>query len=284
MPKLKLGLGNVDKAALDKAAEENTFKKYDGEVPPADAVYNAVIKVVHLVMTKADESKGEVAKPMFRGVVEIREPKDSPKAQYNGYAIMHHVNLPIDPTYEYYGLQAANTKEFLCALASGSEAAWDGFRSENCVVSEDKIPRVTKFGTYNHNHKVGTPVKILLADDGEYKGKPSRKIQQFNTPKKKPEDDVSSESDYVDDGVDDYTEPEVETTNEDNVPAAVEESEAEPESVADDSDDSDQSGDDAVSGSEETEAPSESEAPASDEAEPAPGRRRRRRFVAPDAE
>ncbi|AON97497.1 hypothetical protein SEA_CHEWYVIII_76 [Rhodococcus phage ChewyVIII] len=172
MPKIKLGLNAQDKAALDKAADENSFARYDGDIPP-NGLYKAVIKTVNYMLSKEKQA------PQLRAVVEIKEPAGSEKAEFNGYALFHYITLPVDPSYEYYGLQSAQTKEFLCALAGGDDAAWKGYKDDNMVGDESKTMKVTKFGTYSHNHKVGSPVKIMIEQDGEYKGQPNMRIKQF---------------------------------------------------------------------------------------------------------
>ena len=275
MPKIKLGLNAQDKAALDKAAEENSFARYDGDIPP-NGLYKAVIKTVNYMLSKEKQA------PQLRAVVEIKEPAGSEKSEFNGYALFHYITLPVDPSYEYYGLQSAQTKEFLCALAGGDDAAWKGYKDDNMVGDESKTMKVTKFGTYSHNHKVGSPVKIMIEQDGEYKGQPNMRIKQFGLIKgTKPEVAASVEEPESIPLVEDdepqtkpKPEPKEEVKREDVEPAAVETEE--PVDSGDDGSDEDSS-----AGEQRDEATSD-DAGSSDSgdtpSEAAP-RRRRRRFA-----
>lgn len=276
MPKIKLGLNAQDKAALDKAAEENSFARYDGDIPP-NGLYKAVIKTVNYMLSKEKQA------PQLRAVVEIKEPAGSEKAEFNGYALFHYITLPVDPSYEYYGLQSAQTKEFLCALAGGDDAAWKGYKDDNMVGDESKTMKVTKFGTYSHNHKVGSPVKIMIEQEGEYKGEPNMRIKQFGLIKgTKPEVAANVEEPESIPLVEDdeppkpepKPEPKEEVKREDVEPAAVETEE--PVDAGDDGSDEDSS-----AGEQRDEATSD-DAGSSDSgdtpSEAAP-RRRRRRFA-----
>ena len=275
MPKIKLGLNAQDKAALDKAAEENSFARYDGDIPPK-GLYKAVIKTVNYMLSKEKQA------PQLRAVVEIKEPAGSEKSEFNGYALFHYITLPVDPSYEYYGLQSAQTKEFLCALAGGDDAAWKGYKDDNMVGDESKTMKVTKFGTYSHNHKVGSPVKIMIEQDGEYKGQPNMRIKQFGLIKgTKPEVAANVEEPENIPLVEDdepqtkpKPDPKEEPKREDVVPAAVETEE--PVDAGDDGSDEDSS-----AGEQRDEATSD-DAGSSDSgdtpSEAAP-RRRRRRFA-----
>ena len=276
MPKIKLGLNAQDKAALDKAAEENSFARYDGDIPP-NGLYKAVIKVVNYMLSKEKQA------PQLRAVVEIKEPAGSDKAEFNGFALFHYITLPVDPSYEYYGLQSAQTKEFLCALAGGDDAAWKGYKDDNMVGDESKTMKVTKFGTYSHNHKVGSPVKIMIEQDGEYKGQPNMRIKQFGLIKgTKPEVAASVEEPESIPLVEDdepqtkpKPEPKEEVKRENVEPAAVETEE--PVDAGDDGSDEDSS-----AGEQRDEATSD-DAGSSDSgdtpSEANPRRRRRRRFA-----
>ena len=275
MPKIKLGLNAQDKAALDKAAEENSFSRYDGDIPP-NGLYKAVIKTVNYMLSKEKQA------PQLRAVVEIKEPAGSEKAEFNGYALFHYITLPVDQSYEHYGLQSSQTKEFLCALAGGDDAAWKGYKDDNMVGDESKTMKVTKFGTYSHNHKVGSPVKIMIEQDGEYKGQPNMRIKQFGLIKgTKPEVAASVEEPESIPLVEDdepqtkpNPEPKEEPKREDVAPAAVETEE--PVDAGDDGSDEDSS-----AGEQRDEATSD-DAGSSDSgdtpSEAAP-RRRRRRFA-----
>lgn len=284
MPKIKLGLNAQDKAALDKAAEENSFSRYDGEIPP-NGLYKAVIKVVNYMTSKDKVVNGETVegKPQLRAVVEIKEPKGSEKAEFNGYALFHYITLPVDPTYEYYGLQSAQTKEFLCALAGGDDAAWKGYKDDNMVGDESKVMKVTKFGTYSHNHKVGSPVKIMIEQDGEYKGQPNMRIKQFGLIKgaSKPEVDASVEEPENIPLVEDdepqtkpKPEPKEEPKREDVVPAAVE-----TEEPVDAGDDGSDEGSSAGEQRDEATSDDAGSPDSGDTASEAAPRRRRRRFA-----
>lgn len=275
MPKIKLGLNAQDKAALDKAAEENSFSRYDGDIPP-NGLYKAVIKTVNYMLSKEKQA------PQLRAVVEIKEPAGSEKAEFNGYALFHYITLPVDPSYEYYGLQSAQTKEFLCALAGGDDAAWKGYKDDNMVGDESKTMKVTKFGTYSHNHKVGSPVKIMIEQDGEYKGEPNMRIKQFGLIKgTKPEVAASVEEPESIPLVEDdepqtkpKPEPKEEVKREDVEPAAVETEE--PVDSGDDGSDEDSS-----PGEQRDEATSDDSgsSDSGDTPSEAAPRRRRRRFA-----
>lgn len=275
MPKIKLGLNAQDKAALDKAAEENSFARYDGDIPP-NGLYKAVIKVVNYMLSKERQA------PQLRAVVEIKEPAGSEKAEFNGYALFHYITLPVDPSHEYYGLQSAQTKEFLCALAGGDDAAWKGYKDDNMVGDESKTMKVTKFGTYSHNHKVGSPVKIMIEQDGEYKGEPQMRIRQFGLIKgTKPEVAASVEEPESIPLVEDdepqtepKPEPKEEPKREDVEPAAVE-TEA-PVDTGDDATD-----ERPAAGEQRDEATSDDSgsSDSGDAASEAAPRRRRRRFA-----
>lgn len=275
MPKIKLGLNAQDKAALDKAAEENSFSRYDGDIPP-NGLYKAVIKTVNYMLSKEKQA------PQLRAVVEIKEPAGSEKAEFNGYALFHYITLPVDPSYEYYGLQSAQTKEFLCALAGGDDAAWKGYKDDNMVGDESKTMKVTKFGTYSHNHKVGSPVKIMIEQDGEYKGEPNMRIKQFGLIKgTKPEVAASVEEPESIPLVEDdepqtkpKLEPKEEAKREDVEPDAVETEE--PVDAGDDGSDEDSSAGKQRDGATSDDAGSADSGDTPSEAAP---RRRRRRFA-----
>lgn len=278
MPKLKLNLNSTDKAALNKAADESTFKKYMGK-PPVEGVYEAVIKGLHFITVKTEGDN--FGHPQFRAVVEIREPKDSPKSEYNGFAFFHKVMLPVNREHEWYGMHASQTRELLTALDRGGEAAWNGFQADSVVIDDKKTPNVTALGSYKHNATTGVPTRILVGMGKPYNGKTSPEIKQFSwddVDKKAGSDDDVASSAVGDDVV--VVASDVEDAPDDTAPA--EESDAAAPDVdpgeGEESAGVDDSGDE---GEEETIAHTDAndEIAAEAAAEVKPARRSRRRFA-----
>lgn len=80
MPQARIKVG--DFSDIDAA---EGFSDYSGPLPPK-GLYNFTVKWWKLAPNKNKD-------PMFTVLLEIHEPKGSPKAIYNGYVIFHNANI-----------------------------------------------------------------------------------------------------------------------------------------------------------------------------------------------
>lgn len=169
MAKLKLN-HNLASGEIDKAADDNQFSTYMGP-PLADnpGVYRGLVKGINY-------KKSTAGHPMFMFVVEVKEPKGSDKAIYNGAAIFHNVMLPIDKEDKNFGRQAANIKEILQAIDPRG-VAWKGYIADDFTVTSDDTPKVMVIGKHKHNPNSGAPVKFIVRKAKDYtdkEGKPKQ--------------------------------------------------------------------------------------------------------------
>ena len=81
MPKVRLNVGDFD----PDAAPATGFSNYSGDTPPA-GLYRCQAKLWRL-------TKASTGNTMIKVIFEVAEPKGSPKAEFNGYAIWHNLVL-----------------------------------------------------------------------------------------------------------------------------------------------------------------------------------------------
>ena len=132
MKKMKF---NVGADAADAEAGQSNF--YDGDVPPR-GVYRFVVRGDMLRMKT--NCNGD---PMLSGLAEIREPKGSDKAKYNGYGMWFQQNVTKQG--------APYVNNFLDTLGFNRKAFWGtgGVTIDENDADEDRniVGTITKIGT-----------------------------------------------------------------------------------------------------------------------------------------
>lgn len=121
MPKVKWSLDT------DEPDELEVGGFYDGEVPP-QGVYQVVLKRLSLKENRNGDD-------MFSGLLEIREPKGSPKAKYNGYGFWFNQNVTKQG--------APFLKNF---LVHGLGVTWKDFLTKTVTEDDDRPTKVVKIG------------------------------------------------------------------------------------------------------------------------------------------
>lgn len=105
---LKFNLKSVSKDEIDKAKSEFTGQ-YDGPTPQP-GLYN--VKVTNLWSTEDKQGK-----PLM--IARLQFDNDGEAKEYNGYSILHRLNIPDDPTDQYFAIRLKSLDDFLRAVSGG---------------------------------------------------------------------------------------------------------------------------------------------------------------------
>lgn len=153
MPKVKWSLGSSEPDDL----EVGGF--YDGEVPP-QGVYHVVLKRLSLKENRNGDD-------MFSGLLEIREPADSPKSKYNGYGFWFNQNVTSQG--------APFLKNF---LVNGLGVTWKDFITRTITESEDRPTPVVKIGRVKIEDEE-IPMRVSAKRGKDLQGNPQLENPRF---------------------------------------------------------------------------------------------------------
>lgn len=194
------GWGSFGRDTADNEAE--AYETYDGPVPPK-GLYMTSMKFLRLKFNKNDEH-------MLSGLFIINEPKKSPKAKYNGYAIWWNGNVTEQ--------SSGYVNAFLAAMGYDKKKFWAGaiFVDDD---GDDKkfVGTITKIGL--KAVKEGTPIKINAKSGKDMEGEPNLQVASFVPVKPSEVEDEDDIEDDIDDedleDDEDYDDEEDEESEED---------------------------------------------------------------------
>jgi hypothetical protein len=135
----------------DEPEELETYDSYDGEIPPS-GVYRLIGKRLSIVKNRNDDD-------MLKWIMNINEPKGSPKAQYNGYTVWGQQNITVQG------------RPFLAAVVKhGLGVGWKDFTSKTITEGDERPTMVKSIGRKKFLDQ--TFECRAKCSRGEYKGEP----------------------------------------------------------------------------------------------------------------
>lgn len=215
MAKLKQYGNNLD--TNQDAATGGDF--YTGDVPPA-GVYKGVVKRVTIKQNKNGDD-------MLNVLTEIKEPKGSPKAKFNGYGIWNNINIT-DQGVPY-------VKAFLLAVGANPDDFFAGKGNVDDKVTPNRLLSVGRFKFTED----GVPV-VCATKRTTFQGNDRLEVRQYLAADE-PEDDEDDDIEVIeeDDDMEDVEESEEEYEDDED----ADEDEDEDESDEDESEDEDEDAD-----------------------------------------